>query len=129
MKSVLLVDDEPRLLRALTINLLARGYQVRTPSSGIGALDAVRQDPPQVIVLDLGLRDLDGVEVITRLRAWTSVPVVVLPDRRDLGDKVEALDAGADDYLIKTFLVDGLLARLRAAVRRGGAGPQRSPWS
>ena len=124
MTAVLLVDDEPQLLRALGINLRARGYTVRTASSGTVALRAVHEEPPDVVVLDLGLPDMDGVEVITQLRIWTRVPVVVLSARRDLGDKIEALDAGADDFLVKPFLVDELLARLRAAVRRGGTGPQ-----
>ncbi len=116
---VLLVDDEPQLLRALGINLRARGHEVVTAATGAQALAAVEADRPDVVVLDLGLPDLDGVEVLRRLRAWTRVPVVVLSARRDLADKVEALDAGADDYLVKPFAVDELLARLRAALRRG----------
>ncbi len=125
MTNVLLVDDEPQLLRALSINLRARGHHVRTASTGTEALQAVRRELPQVVILDLGLPDLDGVEVITQLRGWTNVPVVVLSARRDLGDKIGALDAGADDYLIKPFLIDELLARLRAAARRGDTGPQQ----
>lgn len=124
---MLLVDDEPRLLRALSINLRARDYQVCIASTGIEALEVARRDRPQVVVLDLGLPDLDGVEVIARLRAWTSAPIVVLSARRDLADKIEALDAGADDYLIKPFLVDELLARLRAAVRRSGTEALEEP--
>lgn len=124
---VLLVDDEPQLLRAVGINLRARGYEVHTAATGAQALEAAARHHPHVVVLDLGLPDLDGVEVILGLRAWTSVPIVVLSARRELGDKVEALDAGADDYLIKPFAIDELLARLRAAVRRGEAGAPQEP--
>ncbi len=127
MTRVLLVDDEPQLLRALSINLRARSYTVSTAGTGGEALALARREQPQVVVLDLGLPDLDGVEVIRVLRAWSTVPIVVLSARRDLGDKIEALDAGADDYLVKPFVVDELLARLRAAVRRGGTGPAEEP--
>jgi two-component system KDP operon response regulator KdpE len=125
--SVLLVDDEPQLLRALGINLRARGYQVHTAATGAEALRVAARHRPDAVVLDLGLPDLDGVEVIAGLRGWTTVPVVVLSARRELADKVEALDAGADDYLIKPFAIDELLARLRAAVRRGATGPAGEP--
>jgi two-component system KDP operon response regulator KdpE len=118
---VLLVDDEPQLLRALGINLRARDYDVHTAATGAEALAVAARVLPDVVVLDLGLPDLDGVDVIHGLRGWTNVPIVVLSARRDLPDKVEALDAGADDYLIKPFAVDELLARLRSAVRRGSA--------
>lgn len=127
MTSVLIVDDEPQLLRALGINLRARHYQVHTAATGAAALEAASRHRPDVVLLDLGLPDIDGVQVIEGLRAWTSVPVVVLSARQDLQDKVEALDAGADDYLIKPFAIDELLARLRAAVRRGGTGPREEP--
>ncbi len=127
MTSVLLVDDEPQLLRALGINLRARGYQVHTAATGAEALRVAARHRPDAVVLDLGLPDLDGVEVIAGLRGWTTVPVVVLSARRELADKVEALDAGADDYLIKPFAIDELLARLRAAVRRGATGPAGEP--
>ena len=127
MTSVLLVDDEPLLLRALGINLRARGYQVHTAATGAEALRLAGRHQPDAVVLDLGLPDLDGVEVIAGLRGWTTVPIVVLSARRELADKVEALDAGADDYLIKPFAVDELLARLRAAVRRGATGPAGEP--
>ena len=127
MIRVLLVDDEPQLLRAVSINLRARSYDVTTAGTGEQALVAAETTHPQVVVLDLGLPDLDGVQVITRLRAWSRVPIVVLSARRDLADKVEALDAGADDYLIKPFAFDELLARLRAAVRRSGAGTPEEP--
>lgn len=115
---VLVVDDEPALVRALSINLRARGWVVVTAADGRGALDAAASRHPDVVVLDLGLPDLDGVEVIHGLRGWTNVPIIVLSARQDSDDKVEALDAGADDYVTKPFGMDELLARLRAALRR-----------
>jgi two-component system KDP operon response regulator KdpE len=123
MPTVLIVDDEPQLLRALGIDLRARQYDVHTAATGAAALEAASRHRPDVVLLDLGLPDIDGVEVIEGLRAWSSVPIVVLSARRDLADKVEALDAGADDYLVKPFAMGELLARLRAAVRRGGIAP------
>ncbi len=121
MTRVLVVDDEPQIVRALRINLAARGYQVLTAADGTGALRAAVDGHPDVVVLDLGLPDLDGIEVIAGLRGWTSVPIIVLSARTDSTDKVEALDAGADDYVTKPFGMDELLARLRAAVRRTSA--------
>ena len=121
MTRVLLVDDEPQLLRALSIILRAREFEVVTAATGAGALEVASRARPDVVVLDLGLPDMDGVDVITGLRAWTTVPVLVLSARRDTTDKVRALDAGADDYLAKPFAMDELLARLRAAARRGAA--------
>ncbi|MGU3433572.1 response regulator [Actinomycetes bacterium M1A6_2h] len=118
---VLVVDDEPQILRALRINLSVRGYDVTTASTGVGALRAAAECRPDVVVLDLGLPDLDGIEVLAGLRGWTQVPVVVLSARGDSSDKVDALDAGADDYVTKPFGMDEFLARLRAAVRRGTA--------
>ncbi|MFF2084043.1 response regulator [Nocardia sp. NPDC058176] len=116
---VLIVDDEPQILRALRINLSVRGYEVVTAADGAAALRIAAEKNPDVVILDLGLPDIDGVEVLTGLRGWTSVPVIVLSARTDSADKVEALDAGADDYVTKPFGMDELLARLRAAVRRG----------
>ncbi|MEV6878011.1 response regulator [Amycolatopsis sp. NPDC051128] len=116
--TVLVVDDEPQIVRALRINLNARGYKVITAHDGTAALKAVAETKPDVVVLDLGLPDLDGTEVIAGLRGWTTVPIIVLSARGDSADKVEALDAGADDYVTKPFGMDELLARLRAAVRR-----------
>lgn len=113
-----MVDDEPQIVRALRINLSARGYSVLTAHDGTAALKAAAEGKPDVVVLDLGLPDLDGTEVIAGLRGWTSVPIIVLSARVDSADKVEALDAGADDYVTKPFGMDELLARLRAAVRR-----------
>jgi two-component system KDP operon response regulator KdpE len=118
---VLAVDDDPGLRRALAINLRARKYEVDLAEDGASALEAAARRPPDVIVLDLGLPDMDGSDVIRGLRGWTQVPIVVLSARSGQGDKVEALDAGADDYVTKPFGMDELLARLRAAVRRGSA--------
>ena len=120
MIRVLVVDDEPQILRALRINLVARQYDVVTASGGAEALRAAEAEHPDLVVLDLGLPDLDGVEVINRLRTWTRVPIIVLSGRRDSRDKVDALDAGADDYVTKPFSVDELLARIRVVIRRQG---------
>jgi two-component system KDP operon response regulator KdpE len=117
------VDDDPHLLRALKINLAARGYIVLTALDGRSALHVAARSHPEVVVLDLGLPDLDGTEVITGLRGWSTTPIIVLSARTDSGDKVEALDAGADDYVTKPFGMDELLARLRAAVRRATTQP------
>jgi len=116
--TALVVDDEPQLARALAINLRARGWDVIVAGDGRGALAAAARRPPDVVVLDLGLPDMDGVEVIAGLRGWTRVPIIVLSARQDSADKVTALDAGADDYVTKPFGMDELLARVRAAVRR-----------
>ena len=118
MTRVLVVDDEPQLLRALRINLRVRGYEVDTAATGGQALETAGRHPPDLVILDLGLPDLDGVEVIGGLRGWTSAPIIVLSGRADSTDKVEALDAGADDYVTKPFGMDELLARMRAAARR-----------
>jgi two-component system KDP operon response regulator KdpE len=119
---VLVVDDEPQILRALRINLRVRDYQVDVAASGTEALQMAARHPPDLVILDLGLPDLDGVQVIEGLRGWTKAPILVLSGRADSTDKVEALDAGADDYITKPFGVEELLARMRAAVRRTGAG-------
>ncbi|MDP9221627.1 MAG: response regulator [Actinomycetota bacterium] len=118
MNRILVVDDEPQILRALRINLTARGYEVITAANGAQALAEAAKRPPDVVILDLGLPDMDGVEVIGGLRGWTSVPIIVLSGRTDSDDKVDALDAGADDYVTKPFAVDELLARVRAVSRR-----------
>jgi two-component system, OmpR family, KDP operon response regulator KdpE len=119
---VLVVDDEPPLARALAINLRAHEWEVVVAHTGREALDLAATEHPDVVVLDLGLPDLDGTEVISGLRGWTSVPIVVLSARQHGEDKVEALDLGADDYVTKPFAMDELMARLRAAVRRASAG-------
>ncbi|TCK25476.1 response regulator [Pseudonocardia endophytica] len=118
MTCVLVVDDDPQILRALRINLRAHGYDVLVAADGSSALRVAADGHPDVVVLDLGLPDLDGTEVIEGLRGWTAVPILVLSARTDSGDKVRALDAGADDYVTKPFGMAELLARLRAAVRR-----------
>ena len=118
MARVLVVDDEPQILRALRINLRARAYEVDTAATGTEALDVAAKRPPDLVVLDLGLPGLDGIDVIEGLRGWTSVPIIVLSGRADSTDKVEALDAGADDYVTKPFGMEELLARMRAAARR-----------
>ncbi|MYW02047.1 response regulator [Streptomyces sp. SID3343] len=118
MTRVLVVDDEPQIVRALAINLKARGYEVDTAGDGTAALTAAADRHPDVVLLDLGLPDIDGVEVIRGLRGWTKIPIIVLSARQASAEKVEALDAGADDYVTKPFGMDELLARLRAAVRR-----------
>lgn len=116
--TVLVVDDEPQIVRALRINLSARGYQVITAHNGTSALRTAAEAKPDVVVLDLGLPDIDGNDVIIGLRGWTAVPIIVLSARTDSPDKVKALDSGADDYVTKPFGMDELIARLRAAVRR-----------
>jgi len=118
---VLIIDDEPQILRALRINLSVRGYEVTTAATGAAALRAAAETRPEVIVLDLGLPDIDGLEVLAGLRGWNDTPVIVLSARSDSAEKVAALDAGADDYVTKPFGMDEFLARLRAAVRRGTA--------
>ncbi len=124
MTAVLVVDDDTQLLRALRIHLGARGYEVHTAVDGTSALRVAGEQELDVVVLDLGLPDLDGTEVITALREFTTVPIIVLSARADSGDKVRALDRGADDYVTKPFGVDELMARLRAAVRRAATSPE-----
>ena len=118
MHRVLVVDDEPQIVRALVINLKAREYEVDAADDGATALQYVADRQPDVVVLDLGLPDMDGVDVIRGIRHSTRVPILVLSARQTSDEKVEALDAGADDYVTKPFGMDELLARLRAAVRR-----------
>ena len=120
MRTVLIVDDEPQLLRALQVNLHAEGYRVLTALDGMTALTHAETGHPDVIVLDLGLPDINGVDVITKIRRTSSTPIIVLSARHGSVDKVRALDAGADDYVTKPFGLDELLARLRVAERRLG---------
>jgi two-component system, OmpR family, KDP operon response regulator KdpE len=122
MTNVLIVEDEPQLLRALAINLRARRYDVQTAADGTTALTLAGRRPPDLVILDLGLPDIDGIDVIHGLRGWSQIPIVVLSARQDQADKVAALDAGADDYVSKPFGMDELLARLRAALRRATPG-------
>jgi len=119
---VLVVDDEPQILRALGINLRTRGYDVTVAASGEDALEKAATSHPDVVILDLGLPGIDGIEVVRGLRGWTNLPIIILSVRDAEADKVAALDAGADDYVTKPFGMDELLARLRAATRRAGTG-------
>ncbi|MGW3108040.1 response regulator [Streptomyces sp. NPDC001100] len=118
MTRVLVVEDDPQLVRALVINMQARQYGVDAAPDGATALRLAAMRQPDVVMLDLGLPDMDGVDVIKALRGWTRVPILVLSARQASDEKVAALDAGADDYITKPFSMDELLARLRAAVRR-----------
>jgi two-component system, OmpR family, KDP operon response regulator KdpE len=126
MTRVLIVEDERGLRKALGINLRARDYEVALAEDGRSALEAASREPPDAVVLDLGLPDINGVEVIEGLRGWTGAPIIVLSARTGEPDKVVALDAGADDYVTKPFGMDELLARLRAALRRS-ASPDEGP--
>ncbi|GIE97725.1 response regulator [Paractinoplanes rishiriensis] len=127
MTRVLVVDDDPQILRALRINLRARDYEVHTAADGATALRAAAEHAPDLVVLDLGLPDVDGVDVIRGLRGWTTMPIVVLSGRADSHDKVDALDAGADDYVTKPFGIDELLARIRAVTRRARPTDETPP--
>jgi two-component system KDP operon response regulator KdpE len=119
MIRILVVDDDTALARALAINMRAHAFEVEVATTGRGALDQLARFHPDVVVLDLGLPDLDGIEVLHGIRGWNPVPVVVLSARATSNEKVQALDAGADDYVTKPFEMNELLARVRAAVRRG----------
>jgi two-component system, OmpR family, KDP operon response regulator KdpE len=120
---VLLVEDQPELLRALRINLRARHYDVTTARTGREALAVAASQPPDAVILDLGLPDIDGTEVIVELRRWSKAPIIVLSGRTSPGDKIGALDVGADDYVTKPFSMAELLARLRAVLRRDDPAP------
>ncbi|MEU7140881.1 response regulator [Nocardia sp. NPDC046473] len=122
MTKVLVVDDDPQLVRALRINLTVRGYHAFTAATGAEALRIATDKKLGAVILDIGLPDMSGIDVLARLRGWTSVPVIMLSARTDSADQVAALDAGADDYVTKPFGMDELLARLRAAVRRSSVG-------
>lgn len=115
---LLIADDDPQMVRALRITLAAHGYDVVAAADGAAAIAAAAQTHPDIILLDLGMPRLDGIEVIHALRGWTTVPIIVVSGRTGSADKVEALDAGADDFVTKPFQVDELLARLRALSRR-----------
>ena len=123
MTRVLVIDDEPSILRALRINLTARNYEVTTACDGASGLAAVARERPDVLILDMGLPDMDGTDVIHGVRGWASTPIIVLSVWGAESQKVAALDAGADDYVTKPFGMDELLARLRAAVRRASPAP------
>jgi len=124
---VLAVDDEPQILRALRASLAARGHDVSTAPNGETALDVLATSDVDLVVLDLGLPGIDGLEVIKRLRTWSQVPVIVLTVRDAQSDKVAALDAGADDYVTKPFAMDELLARTRAVLRRRSPTESQPP--
>jgi two-component system KDP operon response regulator KdpE len=123
---ILVVDDDKQLLRAMRINLTARKYEVVLAPDGITALAAARKQPPDLVIVDLGLPDMDGVEIIEGIRGWLAVPVIVLSARHLEQAKVRALDAGADDYITKPFGMDEMMARIRAALRRAAPGPATS---
>ncbi|MET0496046.1 MAG: response regulator [Actinoplanes sp.] len=123
MSRILVVDDDDQLRRALRINLAARKYEVLTAADGASALEIAGRTPPDLAIVDLGLPDLDGVDVVRGLRGWTAIPIIVLSARDGQAGKVEALDAGADDYVTKPFGMDELLARIRAALRRAAPRP------
>ncbi len=120
MTFVLVVDDDPAMRRTLAINLRARDYDVETAGDGRSALQVVGERMPDIVLLDLGLPDLDGIAVLTQLRSFTQVPVIVVSARTESVDKVEALDLGADDFITKPFSIEELLARIRATSRRTG---------
>jgi DNA-binding response OmpR family regulator len=124
---ILVVDDELGLTRALAINLRAHGYEVDTAADGAGALGRAGSHPPDLVLVDLGLPDIDGIDVVRGLRGWLSAPVLVLSARDGQDQKVAALDAGADDYVTKPFGMDELLARVRAALRRASPGDVGRP--
>lgn len=126
MSRLLVIDDEARFARALSIGLRARGYDVDWADTGQNGLDLAAKLHPDLILLDLGLPDLDGIEVLQGLRGWTRVPVIILSARSQEQAKVEALDCGADDYVTKPFGLDELLARVRAALRRGTASDEEA---
>jgi two-component system KDP operon response regulator KdpE len=115
---ILVADDDPQLVRALRITLAAHGYDVVAAPDGAAAIALAAQARPDLVLLDLGMPRLDGVQVIHALRGWTAAPIIVVSGRTGSADKVEALDAGADDYVTKPFQIDELLARLRALTRR-----------
>ncbi|WP_406456085.1 response regulator transcription factor [Streptomyces sp. NBC_00876] len=126
MTRVLVVEDEPQLVRAIAINLHARKYEVDAAADGNTALRLAAAHPPDAVLLDLGLPDMDGIEVMRGLRRWSRAPILVVSARTASGEKVRALDAGADDYITKPFSMDELLARLRVATRRTGSASRAS---
>ena len=126
MSHILVIDDEAPFARALSIGLRARGYEVEWAANGRSGLEVAARQHPDVILLDLGLPDLDGVDVLRGLRAWTATPVIVLSARSHEQAKVEALDCGADDYVTKPFGMDELVARVRTSLRRGAPTEDRA---
>ncbi|HEX5427177.1 MAG TPA: response regulator [Pedococcus sp.] len=127
MSRVLIVEDETGLRRALSINLKAHGYTVEAVADGAAALRAAAAGPPDLVIVDLGLPGMDGMDVVAGIRGWSAVPIIILSARDSQWDKVDGLDAGADDYLTKPFAMDELLARIRAALRRSAPMPAVDP--
>lgn len=127
MTRVLVVDDEPQIRRAMRTSLSAHGYEVQTVGTGEEAIVATAERDPELVLLDLGLPDVDGTEVIRRVRSFSDVPIIVLSVRDRQADKVAALDAGADDYVTKPFGVEEVLARSRAALRRSQGSEPAPP--
>jgi len=127
MTRILVVDDEPQIRRALAVNLRAREMDVDLAADGVEALRLAADTHPDLVLLDIGLPDVSGIEVVHGLRGWTDVPIIMLTVRSEEADKVEALDAGADDYVTKPFGMNELLARMRAALRRSGPGTDEGP--
>ncbi|MDN3494992.1 response regulator [Planococcus sp. APC 4015] len=121
---ILVADDDPQLVRALRITLAAHGYDVVAAPDGAAAVALAAREHPDLVMLDLGMPHLDGLAVIAAIRGWSTVPIIVVSGRTGSADKVDALDAGADDYVTKPFQIDELLARLRALGRRGGAASE-----
>lgn len=115
---ILIADDDPQILRALRITLTAKGYEIFTAADGAQAITAAIDHHPDIFLIDLGMPELDGIEVIHGIRGWSQAPILVVSGRAGAADKVEALDAGADDYITKPFAVEELLARIRALTRR-----------
>jgi two-component system KDP operon response regulator KdpE len=124
---ILVVDDETQIIRALTVNLQALGYEVDAAATGEAALKKAAEHRPDAVILDLGLPGIDGVEVIRGLRGWTKIPIIVLSVREEEREKIAALDAGADDYVTKPFGMGELVARLRAALRRSTDTDRSAP--
>jgi two-component system KDP operon response regulator KdpE len=122
---ILIADDDPQILRALRITLGALGHEIITAADGTETIAAASSRPPDLMILDLGMPHLDGVDVIRTVRSWSALPILVVSGRTDAADKVDALDAGADDYVTKPFAIDELLARVRALTRRAPAAPGR----
>jgi two-component system KDP operon response regulator KdpE len=115
---ILIADDDPQILRALRVTLGSQGHEIITAADGRETIAAASKTPPELLILDLGMPHLDGLDVIRTVRAWSSLPILVVSGRTDAADKVDALDAGADDHVTKPFAIDELLARVRALTRR-----------
>ncbi|WP_291041822.1 response regulator [Herbiconiux sp.] len=124
---ILIADDDPQILRALRVTLGAQGHEILTAGDGLATIAAASTHPPDLLIVDLGMPHLDGMEVIRTVRGWSQLPILVVSGRTDAADKVDALDAGADDYVTKPFAIDELLARVRALTRRSSAAAPSAP--